>query len=1001
MSIVAQKRTSNVPTNYSGNKTISVNTVTDIDGNSYNTVKIGTQIWMAENLKTTKYRNGDPIPNVTDGTQWNNLTTGAYCDYNNTVINSITYGRLYNWYTVSDIRNIAPTGWHVPTDDEWTTLTTYLGGIDVAGGKLKESGTTHWPSPNTSTNESGFSALPGGYRYNSGEFNLLGGYCLLWSSTQNSTSGGWTRSLNTSNSLEGRYEPDSAKSYGFSVRCLRDPFIVNAGTDKSLFCENIVQLDSVTTNFTGSGTLKYKWHPSVGLNNDSIPNPIATVTENTTYTVTVTLPDGYSEQDSVQVLVKQLEVISSTPKLIFDENFNGSTTWPTGWMLQQTNTSMAFYSSKANISWTTPSPDQLNFYASSVSTSRGSTFSFPTQSNSIKVIEFDWLISSATISNKNAFALILDDSLSTNNDQRPILGIYMCGNDTMFHSWNLSVDSPRVFTYNGNFNKAGIDLLQTNGLNQETRIDFPYEFGSWYTIRATLDFNNGMIRELRITKKSNDSFVQLNNLPFVDSRSKKLSKIHVLNTRSTPLGLGDLVTFNTSFDNFKTSILGGSDSVNEIEVVCGGSIQLNEPKTNYSGAETLKYKWSPSDGLNNDSISNPTATVTTNTLYTVTVSIPNGCSVIDSVQVTVKPLTANAGINKTFVCGTTSQLEVTTNYTGAGQLSYKWAPSEGLSSDTIQNPIVHSFKTISYTVTVTTPNGCTATDIVKVQPSVSLGQKIRLVGVDSNNKNSIVWNVINPDFVDSVNVYRESDITDVFNRIGSAPYSASSYVDSLSNPNEKSNRYKITLRDKCGFETLASEPHKTMHLTINQGQSNSWNLILEPYDGFVVSTYKIYRGTSPESLNLLSSMAGSSYQFSDYNPPLGSVYYQVEVIAPSTQFMNAPSQLRAANVVNVANLTSSRSNIATNNTTGFNRLNNDIKFFTVSPNPAKEEVILTMDNISQSTVKLYDLVGRLVKIESVSGFSNPIDISDLPNALYVVEVRSGNKIGRQKLLVNK
>jgi uncharacterized protein (TIGR02145 family) len=142
---------------------VETNTVTDIDGNIYHTVTIGTQVWMVENLKTTKYRNGDPIPNVT-GNAWAALTTGAYCWYNNDAATyKATYGALYNWYAVADSRNIAPTGWHVPTDAEWTTLTTFLGGESVAGGKLKETGTNHWTSPNTgATNETGFTALPGG-----------------------------------------------------------------------------------------------------------------------------------------------------------------------------------------------------------------------------------------------------------------------------------------------------------------------------------------------------------------------------------------------------------------------------------------------------------------------------------------------------------------------------------------------------------------------------------------------------------------------------------------------------------------------------------------------------------------------------------------------------------------------------------------------------------------------------------------------------------------------
>jgi uncharacterized protein (TIGR02145 family) len=156
--------------------------VTDIDGNIYPTVKIGEQVWMAENLKVTKYNDGTAIPNVTDNTVWAALTTGAYCWYNNDATTyKATYGALYNWYAVNT-NKLAPTGWHVPIDEEWTTLTNYLGGVDVAGGKLKEVGTTHWQSPNTgATNETSFTALPGGYRDNN--YTDIKNISGFWSST--------------------------------------------------------------------------------------------------------------------------------------------------------------------------------------------------------------------------------------------------------------------------------------------------------------------------------------------------------------------------------------------------------------------------------------------------------------------------------------------------------------------------------------------------------------------------------------------------------------------------------------------------------------------------------------------------------------------------------------------------------------------------------------------------------------------------------------------------
>jgi len=201
-----------------------VTTVTDIDGNVYQTVTIGTQVWMKENLKVTHYRNGVAIPNVTDGATWAGLTTGAYCEYNNDVNNVSTYGRLYNWYSVADSRNIAPTGWHVPTDAEWQTLVDYLGGSSVAGGKMKEVGYAHWLNPNTgANNESGFSGLPGGYRYSDGTYQSIGGSAYFWSSTEGSSNSAWYRYLHYDYSGVGRLTSD--KRLGFSVRCVKGDLV--------------------------------------------------------------------------------------------------------------------------------------------------------------------------------------------------------------------------------------------------------------------------------------------------------------------------------------------------------------------------------------------------------------------------------------------------------------------------------------------------------------------------------------------------------------------------------------------------------------------------------------------------------------------------------------------------------------------------------------------------------------------------------------------------------
>lgn len=216
------------------NRALTLNEITQF----YNTalspieVTIGTNTWTTKNLDVATYSDGTAIPQVTDPTAWAKLTTGAWCFYNNDSAKGTTYGKLYNWYAVAGIWNetsktdatqrkkLAPTGYHVPSDAEWTTLTDYLGGQFVAGVKMKEIGMTHWNIPNQdATNSSGFTGLPGGYRYN-GVFNNIGNYGSWWSSSDASTASTWCRTLyygngNCSNSFDN-------KTSGNTVRCIKD-----------------------------------------------------------------------------------------------------------------------------------------------------------------------------------------------------------------------------------------------------------------------------------------------------------------------------------------------------------------------------------------------------------------------------------------------------------------------------------------------------------------------------------------------------------------------------------------------------------------------------------------------------------------------------------------------------------------------------------------------------------------------------------------------------------
>jgi uncharacterized protein (TIGR02145 family) len=182
------------------------------------TVKIGTQVWTSKNLDVSTYRNGDVIPQVQDANAWASLSTGAWCYFNNDASNGTKYGKLYNWYAVNDPRGLAPKGFHIPSDAEWTVLTDYLGGAAAAGTKMKSS--TGWDSNGNGTNSSGFAGFPGGYRYSNGTFSLIGSYGYWWSATEGNSDDAWYRYLFYFFGDVGRV--NNYKQNAFSVRCLGD-----------------------------------------------------------------------------------------------------------------------------------------------------------------------------------------------------------------------------------------------------------------------------------------------------------------------------------------------------------------------------------------------------------------------------------------------------------------------------------------------------------------------------------------------------------------------------------------------------------------------------------------------------------------------------------------------------------------------------------------------------------------------------------------------------------
>jgi hypothetical protein len=426
---------------------------------------------------------------------------------------------------------------------------------------------------------------------------------------------------------------------------------------------------------------------------------------------------------------------------------------------------------------------------------------------------------------------------------------------------------------------------------------------------------------------------------------------------------------------------------NEKTVVYGESIQLSAT-TNFENPGTLTYSWSPAEGLNQTNIPNPIVTASTDIIYTLTVTTSNGNTGTATVSIKVDPFTANAE-DQTVSCGNTAQLNVSTNYTGTGTLTYNWEPADKLDNSTIKNPVATLTQATDFTVEVTTPNGATANKKVHVGVSgINYHPELCLVSVDANNKNVIAWENPGETGIQDFLIFRESLIqTDFYDLIGSvASTEESVYTDLTSNPLVQSNKYKIAARDKCGFITSQSMPHKTMHLSISKGQGNSWNLIWEPYDGFPVSSYKIYRGNSPDNLAQIGSTAGSANSYTDFNATEGDVYYQIEVLAPFS-----------CNSLKSTVFSSARSNIATNkpNSISHGLSNEELNIF---PVPVKDLLYLNKDLNCVSEMVVLSIDGRVEIYINKPLVKESINVSSLPKGLHLLKIADNEGISILKFI---
>jgi uncharacterized protein (TIGR02145 family) len=239
---------------------IHAQTVTDYDGNVYDTVVIGTQVWLKQNLRTTHFNDGTYIPVTTDSTEWTNTITGSRCYYNNdSTAYDTLYGALYNGYSINHAMNVCPVGWHISTNEEWEEAESFLGGFEIVGGKMKEAGTVHWTAPNNgATNSSGFDGLPGGMRDLLNTYVCLGENGLWWTATSYNESTYWTTYLDYLS--EGVDHNPAPKNYGLSIRCVRD--VVSGSVairrDRDVIIFPNPATDKITMDFSGNEDLSVR-----------------------------------------------------------------------------------------------------------------------------------------------------------------------------------------------------------------------------------------------------------------------------------------------------------------------------------------------------------------------------------------------------------------------------------------------------------------------------------------------------------------------------------------------------------------------------------------------------------------------------------------------------------------------------------------------------------------------------------------------------------------------
>lgn len=409
-------------------------------------------------------------------------------------------------------------------------------------------------------------------------------------------------------------------------------------------------------------------------------------------------------------------------------------------------------------------------------------------------------------------------------------------------------------------------------------------------------------------------------------------------------------------------------------LICGSSVQLDTLRTNGKTSSFASVNWSHATQLNDSTSIAPFVSPINTTHFRAEVQTANGCTAIDTVTVSVAALTAE--VHDTILgCNDSMRLSVISNYSGDQPLQYLWTPAVNISSDTASQPRIHAKKSMEYFVELTTWNGCKASDSMRVNLSKSPSPQLCIVSVTEDNKNQLVWDRSQMNQLDTFFVMKETNVTNQYTQIGSIT-SRSTYLftDSFSQPYVQSNKYRLVAVDQCANRTDEGESHQTMHLTINKGTGNAWNLIWNKYDGFTVNTYNVYRGKNLNDLQLIGTSSGSNNSYTDLTPPEGDVFYQVEIVSNNTC---NPGK----------NYNTSRSNKASNTMLRLSETFPQSSGIRIFPNPTYANITIELQTLQpDAQLEVYDMQGKMLQQQIVSDKHFVLDMSSYKAGLYVLRI---------------